>query len=305
MGEQAVLVAEACREFLHHCRVAKTLSAHTLRAYAIDLAEFRGFVGDDAAVEACDRAQLRGYLGHLLDIRGLKESSVKRRVACLKAMFRWLEREEAITASPFHRLDLVIRLPRRLPRALPAEDLRRLLDGAASLSGDRGLAARLTVELLLTTGLRVGELAGARLGDLDLAGGTLRILGKGSRERTVFLVDEDMRALIRAWLRARTRLAADTDALLVTAAGHPATPATLRALVRDAAQAAGLTAVTPHRLRHSAATQLLEAGIDIRFVQRLLGHHSIATTQLYTQVRDGALQSAVCAANVKGRVRGG
>ncbi|MBC7950288.1 MAG: tyrosine-type recombinase/integrase [Rhodospirillaceae bacterium] len=233
------------------------------------------------------------------------ESSVKRRVACLKAMFRWLEREEVLAVSPFHRLDLVIRLPRRLPRALPADDLRRLLaTAAADNSGHRGLAAQVTVELLFTTGMRVGELASATVSALDLIGGTLRILGKGSRERTVFLVDQDIRTLLAAWLRRREGVAHDTDALMVTPSGRPATTAWLRGMVKATAAQAGLNAITPHRLRHSAATQLLEAGVDIRFVQRLLGHHSIATTQLYTAVRDTALKAAVCAADIKGRVRG-
>lgn len=299
-----LLVSEACAEFLIHCRVAKTLSPHSLRAYAIDLREFAAFAGNQRDVEACDRALLRGYLAHLLETRGLKESSVKRRIACLKAMFRWLEREEAIAASPFHRLDLVIRLPRRLPRALPVEDLRRLVEASARLPGFAGLTAQLAIDLLLTTGMRVGELAGIGPGDVDLAGGTIRILGKGSRERTVFVVDDDSRRLLRRYLAARDGRAEAADRLLVTPSGTPATPAHLRALVRQAARAARLDRpVTPHMLRHTAATQLLEAGVDIRFVQKLLGHHSIATTQLYTAVRDGALKAAVCGANVKGRVR--
>lgn len=298
-------VAQACSEFLIHCRVAKTLSAHTLRAYSRDLDEFRSYCPDLDHIGQCDRAVLRGYLGHLLEKRGLKESSVRRRMACLKAMFRWLEREEAISVNPFHRLDMVIKVPQRLPRALPVDQLQRLLRAADAMPGAVGRIAALTVNLLFVTGIRVGELASIILADVNLADSTIRIFGKGSRERTVFLVDEDVIALTRDYLRWRAQIAPEIPSFIVTPSGRPANTAWLRKQVKAVAQLADLDGVTPHRLRHSAATQLLEAGIDIRFVQRLLGHHSISTTQLYTAVRDGALHGALKAANVGRRVRGG
>lgn len=298
-------VEQACREFLIHCRVAKTLSAHTLRAYGRDLDEFRSYCPDLDHVGQCDRAVLRGYLGYLLERRGLKESSVRRRMACLKAMFRWLEREEVIAVNPFHRLDMVIKVPQRLPRALPVDQLQSLLRAADSMPGAQGRVAALVVNLLFLTGIRVGELACITMADVNLADGTIRIFGKGSRERTVFLVDGDVIALTRSYIRWRCQMVADCPNFIVTPSGRPANTAWLRKQVKAVAQTAGLDGVTPHRLRHSAATQLLEAGIDIRFVQRLLGHHSISTTQLYTAVRDGALHGALKAANVGRRVRGG
>lgn len=298
-------VAHACSEFLIHCRVAKTLSAHTLRAYGRDLDEFCAYCPDLDHIGQCDRAVLRGYLGYLLERRGLKESSVRRRMACLKAMFRWLEREEVIAVNPFHRLDMVIKVPQRLPRALPVDQLQRLLRAADAMPGAVGRIAALTVNLLFMTGIRIGELASITLADLNLADGTIRIFGKGSRERTVFLVDDEVVTLTRDYLNWRAQIAPDGLALMITPSGHPATSAWLRKQVKAVAQHADLDSVTPHRLRHSAATQLLEAGIDIRFVQRLLGHHSISTTQLYTAVRDGALHGALKAANVGRRVRSG
>lgn len=126
-----MLLDDACDQFLAHCRLAKNLSANTLRAYAIDLAEFRAFAGSGLAVAECDRARLRAFLRHLVDSRGLKESSVKRRMACLKVMFRWLETEETIPLSPFHHMKLNIRLPKRLPRALSAREARALSDACS------------------------------------------------------------------------------------------------------------------------------------------------------------------------------
>jgi len=298
-----VRVAQACSEFLIHCRVAKTLSAHTLRAYGRDLDEFRTYCPNLDHIGQCDRAVLRGYLGYLLESRGLKESSVRRRMACLKAMFRWLEREEVIAVNPFHRLDMVIKVPQRLPRALPIDQLQRLLRAADAMPGAVGRIAALAVNLLFVTGIRVGELASITMADVNLADGTIRIFGKGSRERTVFLVDDEVIALTRTYIRWRSQIAPACPAFIITPSGRPANTAWLRKQVKAVAQSADLDGITPHRLRHSAATQLLEAGIDIRFVQRLLGHHSISTTQLYTAVRDGALHGALKAANIGGRVR--
>lgn len=305
-------LAQACAEFLTHCRVAKNLSPHSLRAYSIDLAEFERFAGSGMAVAAVDRPLLRRYLSHLFEVRRLKETSVKRRIACLKVMYRWLELDEAIEISPFHRLDARIRLPRRLPRNLTDDEVRRLR--AAALAG-AGIAGRITetkavraarkadhdaftalvaVEVLLATGLRVGELAGMRVEDVDLTGRVITIVGKGSRQRRVFLPDDAVTALVTAYHGVAGMRRRDHDRFLTTGTGGAASPQHLRALIRGIGEEAQLSRrVTPHMLRHTAATRLLENGVDIRFVQRLLGHQSISTTEIYTTVTDASLRAAV------------
>ena len=146
-------VARACADFLAHCRVAKNLSAHSLRAYTIDLKEFERFAGPGTDVAAIDRQLLRRYLSHLFETRRLKETSVKRRIACLKVMFRWLELDEAISISPFHRLDARIRLPRRLPRNLTGDEVRKL----RRIAMDRvGLTGRITEQKALRVAKRTG-----------------------------------------------------------------------------------------------------------------------------------------------------
>lgn len=293
---------QACQAFLHHCRVSKSLSAHTLKAYAQDVAEAQAFSGGDQPLAWWDRATLRAYAAHLLDVRRLKETSVKRRMACLRALFRWLELEEVIDVSPFHRLSMTIRPPRRLPRDLSRADIRALLsapgcrplaDGADGTDFAR-LTTRLAVLLMLATGVRVGELTAIRLPDLRAEDGAIRIFGKGARERRVFVTEPEIKRLLRLYLRARGQRRPRSDHLLVTRHGLPLTPQAVRTRLRNAAVGAGLERrVTPHMLRHTAATQLLEAGVDIRYVQRLLGHHSIATTQIYTQVSDSSLQNVM------------
>ncbi|WP_372394615.1 tyrosine-type recombinase/integrase [Azospirillum sp. HJ39] len=315
-------VARACADFLTHCRVAKNLSPHSLRAYTIDLAEFERFAEPGTRVSAVDRPLLRRYLSHLFEVRGLKETSVKRRLACLKVMFRWLELDETIEISPFHRLDARIRLPKRLPRNLTDDEVRRLRRTALERVGLSGrvtetkalrIARRadfdavttlVVLEVLLCTGLRVGELASMRLSDLDLIERVVTIVGKGSRQRRVFLPDDETATLVSAYRTVTVERRKGHEHFLITAQGGPASTQHIRTLVRTAATEAELSRrVTPHMLRHTAATRLIENGVDIRFVQRLLGHQSISTTELYTTVTDASLKAAITKA--AGRMKAG
>lgn len=315
-------VARACADFLTHCRVAKNLSPHSLRAYTIDLAEFERFAEAGTPVAAVDRPLLRRYLNHLFEARGLKETSVKRRLACLKVMFRWLELDETIEISPFHRLDARIRLPKRLPRNLTDDEVRRLRRTALERVGLSGrvtetkalrIARRadfdavttlVVLEVLLCTGLRVGELASMRLNDLDLIERVVTVVGKGSRQRRVFLPDDETATLVSAYRTVTAERRKEHEHFVITAQGGPASTQHIRTLVRTAATEAELSRrVTPHMLRHTAATRLIENGVDIRFVQRLLGHQSISTTELYTTVTDASLKAAITKAT--GRMKGG
>jgi integrase/recombinase XerD len=299
-------INEARDRFLDHCRVGRSLSANTLKAYTADLADFTGFIGGERRIGKVGRDRLRDYARWLLDERHLKEASVKRRIAALKVFFRWLEREEAVTITPFHRLDLVVRLPRRLPRGVSAEELKCLLDAiGGEADGYGALLLRLTVTLLFTTGLRIGELAAVRLGDIDTVEGVIQVRGKGNRERRVYLVGREPKRLLERFLAMRRRLKSPAEELLLTPGGQPATPQYLRRRLIRAGKAAGLSRrITPHMLRHAAATHLVEAGVDIRFVQKLLGHASIATTQIYTQVSDNSLKEALSKADTLGRLEG-
>lgn len=308
-------LTRACIDFLTHCRVAKNLSPHTLRAYAIDLAEFEKFVGTETLVATIDRPLLRRYLAHLFEVQKLKETSVKRRLACLKVMFRWLELDEMIPVSPFYRLDARIRLPKRLPRNLSNNEVRHLRRAALERVGLSGrvtetkalraaqrtdfsaLTMLVVLEILLGTGMRVGELTGIRLEDIDLTERVITILGKGSRQRRVFIPDDETATLVAVYLGVTDGRRKSHDYFIITAHGSAASTQHIRNLVREAAMEADLPRrITPHMLRHTAATRLLENGVDLRFVQRLLGHQSISTTELYTTVTDVSLKGAIVAA---------
>ncbi|MBF0392550.1 MAG: tyrosine-type recombinase/integrase, partial [Alphaproteobacteria bacterium] len=306
----ALILSDAATRFLDHCRIAKRLSANTLRAYEIDLAQFMAHVGASRDVAEIDRDMLRRFARHLFDGRGLKETTVKRRMAALKVMFRWLERDEAIELSPFHRLDLTIRLPRRLPRCLTLDEMRRLLRQAESeatgeAAGHQAILLHFVIVCLFATGLRIGELVGVRQSDVDPEARGIAVRGKGDRERKVYLPNQHALTTLTRYNAQRARLRSTDDRLLLTDSGTPATAQSIRrALIALADRAAIGRRVTPHMLRHTAATQLIEAGVDIRFVQKLLGHASIATTQIYTQVSDASLRAVLERADTLGRVGG-
>jgi integrase/recombinase XerD len=294
-------VADACEAFLTYCELERHLSEHTLAAYRQDLDEFQRYVGASARVAEIAGPRLLAYAQHLKGERGLAPATVKRRLACLRAMFGWLVRRGQLAASPFSTVELRIAMPTRLPRCLGATEIAALLRPGLGAAPTTRLAAL----LMFATGMRVSELAALRLGDLDLATGSIRILGKGSRERHVFLPDEAVAGEVRAYISQLRRTAGRNERLLVNTRGRPASAECLRTRIVALGKRAQLARrITPHMLRHSAATSLLEAGVDIRFVQRLLGHRSITTTELYTHVSDRALKVAVTTANTYRAVLG-
>ena len=325
-GAKWMQLKDAISQFLFHCRHEKKLSEHTLRAYSIDLEQFKIFVQGDRTICSCDREIIRGYLQYLFEDRGLKETSVKRRIACLKVMFGWLEDEMAIDQSPFYRLPLKIKLPSRLPRALTRKELKSLLKAPLKQLGFRErksygtdefvkscmtrqgfihLTTLLSLEVLFATGARVGELSQITVSDINLTDGVIKIKGKGNKERQVFLPDNEIRSLVRTYIQLRSEYTPSTQSLLITTRGESVSTQVVRLRIRKAGENAKLDRrITPHMLRHSAATHLLMAGLDIRYVQHLLGHQSITTTQIYTHVSDAKLKSAVCRVHPIGKIVG-
>jgi integrase/recombinase XerD len=310
-GEKSMPLSfrEAHERFIDYCRVCKTLSHHTLRAYDIDLAHATARMGALTDVQCVSREVLRAYIGRMLHEEALAEATVKRRIATLKQLFKWLEREELVEISPFHRLEVTIRLPHRLPRALSSEDMRRLLMRSYKEMEEGNfstLAMHFAIVIMFVSGLRVGELTELSIDDLAIGMAGLLVHGKGNRERHVFLSGKDAKSLLKTYLKRRSRIMSSSPRLLIDADGEPWTAQSLRRRLVALAKRADISRrVTPHMLRHTAATQLIEAGVDIRFVQKLLGHASIATTQIYTQVSDSSLRSTLEKANTLDRIVNG
>lgn len=283
-----MLFRDAASTFIRHCQSIRKLSPHTIRAYELDLTRFSQFLGKRATVATCDKTIIHNYVRHLFDVRALKEASVKRHLATLRSLFHWLEEDGDGIEDPFRGARIRIRMPKRLPRVIARADLRRLLLHAPPHAFS-DLTAYVATELLFATGMRVSELAGLLDAAIDIEDGTITIIGKGNRQRRVFLPD-DLKSLIRDYRTARDRCAS-ADTFLVNSRGEAASPQMIRRLVRLHGERSKVRErVTPHMFRHSVATYLLEEGVDIRYVQRLLGHRSISTTEIYTHVADAALK---------------
>jgi integrase/recombinase XerD len=288
---------EAASTFIRHCESIRKLSPHTVRAYQLDLDRFSAFLGKRAAVTSCDKSVIHNYVRHLFDVHALKESSVKRHLATLRSFFRWFEDDGGALEDPFRGARIRIRMPKRLPRVIARSDLRRLLRpqppegiAAAAVPSFSDLTAYIATELLFATGMRVSELASLLDQAVDLEDGTITIIGKGNRQRRVF-VPEEIKVLLTDYRTVRDRCVAEADTFLINSRGAAASPQMIRRLVRIHGERSSVRdRITPHMFRHSVATYLLEEGVDIRYVQRLLGHRSISTTEIYTHVADAALK---------------
>lgn len=290
---------EAVTQFLFHCRYEKNLSPKTLKAYGIDLRQFREYLEADLKVTelaVVDKTVLRAYLKTLFG--PLKETSVKRKVAALKSCFRFLEREDAIAVNPFRKMEVRIKEAHRLPKTLPLADLKRLfkhLYRQRQVHPDpesyeyRALVRDIAVlETLFATGARIAEVCHLKDEDLDLRRGRVRILGKGGRERILQLCEAETLATLKEHRSLWEEEIGKNGYFFHNRRKNRLSEQSVRIMLRRAASEAGVNAkVTPHMFRHSVATLLLEEGVDIRYIQSLLGHTSIATTQIYTEVGEG------------------
>lgn len=291
-----VITAGAAQAFVGRLRAARDASEHTCKAYTSDLRDFSTFV---VARKLCPRAEgtILAYADHLTRERAAAPRTVRRRMACLRGFYKDLVRSGTIERSPFAGLEMQLPRARSLPRTLTRGEARLLaqeswreLDLAASAAAAASPAA---VLLLLSVGLRVGELVRLRPSDLDADSGGLHVRGKGRRERRVFVVDERLRRAVAA-LAGRPGASS-----LFSPEGGPWSTQGVRRALRETAAAAGIARrVTPHMLRHTCATLLLEEGVDIRYLQRLLGHENIATTAIYAHVGDAGLRKALAGAGL-------
>jgi len=304
---------DAVTQFLFHCQYEKNLSPKTLKAYSIDLRQFREYLAGHlqvATLPEVDKTALRSYIKSLFG--PLKEKSVKRKVATLKALFHFLEREDAIAVNPFRKMDVRIKETRRLPRTISVDDLKRLFKHLYRLKKDhadrdsydyRALVRDIAVlETLFSTGARVAEVCNLRDENVDLRRGQVKILGKGGRERILQLCDDGVVGAMRDY-RALWAEKFQHGHFFHNRRGGRLSEQSVRGGLRRYAAGAGLTGqVTPHMLRHSVATLLLEEGVDIRYIQNFLGHSSITTTQVYTEVRDGQQRRILTARHPRKRL---
>jgi site-specific recombinase XerD len=293
----------ATDKFINHCRYAKSLSPHTIRAYTQDLTEFMGFAGERRHPKTVSKTDVETYIQGIRR-RSLSAATAKRRLGCLKVFFQWLEATGTIVESPLLRLKLTIKQPRRLPRAITRNDLRCLVRHASQTAASAsGTATDMAILVMATTGVRVAELVALRIQDIETTDGCIRVQGKGSRERTVYVTNAILLKKLRRHVVNRLTASPPQGRLFVNQWGLPLTTSTFRSHLRKASDASSVSKrITPHMLRHTAATLLLEEGVDIRVVQRLLGHQSISTTEIYAHVADMTLRKALVRADLAAQI---
>lgn len=283
----------AINDYLQFCEHERKYSRHTLKAYRLDLHGFANYVkgiGFSGGPETLTREILRDYARSR---GGTKPRTIRRNVACVKSFLRFLHGEGRITTNLAQDWHSGVKLGRPLPRTIsspavqsifvtinrPPESKRRRI--LARWSRNRAL-----IELLFCAGLRVAEVADLLLTSVDLGDDLIRVTGKGCRERIVPIVSVPLRRALKHWLEVRQKLHADLPYLFTNRMGRRLSDQSIRLIVRQTSAASGTGKVTPHMFRHTLATQLLEQGVDLRHIQRLLGHSSITTTTIYAQVSD-------------------
>ncbi|WP_139114774.1 tyrosine-type recombinase/integrase [Rhizorhabdus dicambivorans] len=297
-----IVTSAMAAAYVSRLKVTRNASVHTARAYEGDLRSYSSFLEQR---NLCPRRgeSILAYARYLTDEKEAAPRTVRRRMACLRGFYKDLVRSGAIRRSPFGELAMQLPRPRSLPRGLGRADAKLLVDAAWGLCDDpaRSLSAKsfpAAILVLISVGLRVSELVGLRAADYDCAEGALRVRGKGSRERRVFIVDQKLKRLV-------ARLAERSNDVLFAPRNGEWSCQMVRRHLRSFAQSAGVQRrVTPHMLRHSCATLLLEDGVDLRFLQRLLGHENISTTAIYAHVGDMSLKRALAEADLLTSLRG-
>jgi integrase/recombinase XerC len=296
------------RQFVHYLSAEKNASPHTCRAYERDLEAFEKFLKNSGIslsatgtveMEKVDRLAIRRYLSFLH--RKNRKSSIARKISTLRSFFKYLVREQLVTSNPAKSVSTP-KVEKPLPTTLTVDEAFRLMESPAV---DKGLRDRAILELLYSSGIRVGELVGLNWDQLDMDLGIVKVMGKGRKERIVPVGSKAVEAL-KAYLEKRAVLGGE-EPLFVNSRRGRLTARSVGRLIKKYTRRSGIfRKISPHTLRHSFATHLLDAGADIREIQEMLGHASLSTTQRYIHLSPGKLMEVYDKAHPRsfGNMRG-
>ncbi len=276
-------------DFLEYCSIEKKLDEKTIRAYKTDLQQCLSLVGN-GAIDQLTKEKIRKYIK---DISHFRHKTIKRKLASLNAMLNYFESNNEWYVNPMRKMHIHMREPVRYPTVMTIEEVRKMIDVVKKRSMEHpndsfsyGLAKRneAIIELLFASGMRVSELCDLKVCDVDLNIGRIRIIGKGNKERFVDICQDETQKTLSEWLECRDRCVDDAP-FFCSRLGRKMSQQSVRLLVRQLTLICGIKKhVTPHTFRHTFATLLLEEDVDIVYIQHLLGHSSIMTTQIYTHV---------------------
>ena len=287
---QQITMAASLEEFLNHCCFERKLNQKTIKAYQFDIKQFAADLGTNAKLFDVTRDYLKLWIASLSNYR---YKTIKRKIASLNAFMNYLEVECEWFNNPLRNLHIRLKPPVRLPVVMTKEEIQkiiRMLDiEISSINNDtqRFFAVRdkAIIELLFGSGMRIGELCGLKNRDIDLDHGQVRIIGKGNKERIVDICLPVIIKSLKKWVDVRKSSYCPDDGFFTSRIGRKLGPQTVRLLVHRLAQKCKIEKhVTPHTFRHTFATLLLEENVDIANIQHILGHSSIATTQIYLHV---------------------
>jgi len=269
-------------DFLLHCKIEKNLSSKSIKAYKIDLKGFENFIKKEN-INEINKNDIKQYLNFLFE-KDYKIKTIKRKIISVKALFNYLEFEEIVTQNPFKKVKINLKEEKKLPVVLSLDEVEKLFKCLESFSKKDKIFKRnlLIIKLLLITGIRVFELCEIKKEDINFTERYILINGKGRKQRKVYIPNEKTFKLLNEVIK----LFNITDGyIFLNKSNKPLTDQTVRSVVKNSCKRClNKDNITPHIFRHTFATILINNGVDIRHIQFLLGHSSIATTQIYTQL---------------------
>ena len=299
-------IMDQIRSYLVYCEKQKGLSKNSIRAYKIDMSQFTGFLESEYplldAIRDINKVVLQKYMQFLIDRYAVK--TCKRKLACIKAFFNHLEFEDIIDVNPMRKVRTTFKEPSILPKTLKLSEVQTLLQqlyffynqAKSPFARFNLLKSIAYLELLFATGIRAGELCSLSIDSIDFDQACVRIMGKGKKERIVYIASPDVIRILRIYVALRNTLSPNTNALFINYWKRKISEESVRNDIRKwALLALPGKRITPHMFRHTFASLLLEEGVDIKFIQELLGHSSISTTQIYLHVSNSAIKAVLSA----------
>lgn len=276
------------KKYLQFCTQRKNLDSKTIKSYSIDLRQFTEFISENNLLWI-SKSSIENYIDSLHNT--LKPKSVKRKIASLKAFFHYLEIEEIIEINPFHKIQIKYKEPFILPKTIPLKTIEKIMNYAylvrnrqnTSLGKKIALRNTLILELLFATGMRISELCSLTNEQINFNDYIIKIYGKGSKERLIQICNKNVQNLLDEYRREFDFELKNYNYLFINRLCNRLSEQSVRNMINTYSKGAGVSIhITPHMFRHSFATLLLEQDVDIRYIQQMLGHSSITTTQIYT-----------------------
>jgi integrase/recombinase XerD len=275
-------------QYLNFCFHRKNLDKKTIKSYSIDLKQFENF-NNQNNLDWRSKSAIESYIESLHT--QFKPKSVKRKIASIKAFFHYLELEEILEINPFHKIQIKYKEPFILPKTIPLKNIETIISFAylnykkanTNYAKKTRLRNALILELLFATGMRISELCSLKMAQINLSEYIIKIYGKGSKERLIQICNKNVQVLLNKYIKERKQDSSNNDYLLINRLHNRLSEQSVRNMITNYAKQAGIPLhITPHMFRHSFATLLLEEDVDIRYIQQMLGHSSITTTQIYT-----------------------